>query len=263
MNKGNMCKELWEHKEGTVPSLRGSLQAKEPCWAEFRRLNKNLSQRKREKGISDRKVSVHESMSCLNLTIIATLAVFHGVARFHWEKREGHSFIHLIFSLDTYFWMPIMCHVLFKVLELVVAVQLLSCGQLFVTSWTTALQASLFFTTPEFAQIHVHWVSDAIQLSNLILCRPLLLLPSIFPSIRGFSIRWPKYWSCSFSISPSNEYSRLISFRIDWFDLLAVKGTVKSHRVLSKKRPALMELTKKQHMHPPWLFPPSCYCCCC
>ena len=70
--------------------------------------------------------------------------------------------------------------------------------------------------------------------NHLILCHPLLLLPSIFPSIRVFSnesalyIRWPKYWSFSFSISPSNEYSGLISFRMDWFDLLAVQGTVKS-----------------------------------
>ena len=78
----------------------------------------------------------------------------------------------------------------------------------------------------ELAQTHVH------QLSDLILCCPHLLLPSIFPSIRVFSnesvlcIRWPKYWS--FSISPSNEYSGLISFRIDWFDLLAVQGTLKS-----------------------------------
>ena len=190
-------------------------------------------------------------MSCFNLTIIATLAVFHGVARFHWEKREGHSFIHLTFSLDTYFWTLTRCHALFKVLELAVSVQVLNRAQLFLTSWTTALQASLSFTTPEFAQIHVHWVSDAIQLSHLILCCPLLLFSSIFPSIRVFSselafcIRWPKYWSFSFSISPSNEYSRLISFRIDCFDLLAVQGTVKSYRVLSKKRPALMELTKK------------------
>ena len=85
---------------------------------------------------------------------------------------------------------------------------------------------------PELAQTHVHWVSDAIQPS--ILCHPLLLLPSIFPSIRVFSsesvlrIRWPKYWSFSFSISPSSEYSGLISFRIDQFDLLAVQGTLKS-----------------------------------
>ena len=84
----------------------------------------------------------------------------------------------------------------------------------------------------ELAQTHVHWVDDGIQ--PLILCRPLLLPPSIFPSIRVFSnesalhIRWPKYWSFNFSISPSNEYSWLISFRRDWFDLLAVQGTLKS-----------------------------------
>ena len=84
----------------------------------------------------------------------------------------------------------------------------------------------------EFAQTHVHQVSDAIQPSHP-LSSP-LLLPSIFPSIRVFSselvlhIRWPKYWSFSFNISPSNEYSVLISFRIDWFDLLTVQGTLKS-----------------------------------
>ena len=82
---------------------------------------------------------------------------------------------------------------------------------------------------PELAQTHVHRVSDAIQ--PLVLCCPLLLLPSIFPSIMVFSsesalhVRWPKYWSFSFSSSPSNEYSGLISFRMDWLDLLAVQGT--------------------------------------
>ena len=82
---------------------------------------------------------------------------------------------------------------------------------------------------PELAQIHVHLPSN-----NLILCRPLLLLPSVFPRIRVFSsesvlcIRWPKYWSFSFNISPSNEYSGLISFRMDSLDLLAVQGTLKS-----------------------------------
>ena len=86
---------------------------------------------------------------------------------------------------------------------------------------------------PEFAQTHVHRVDDAIH--HLILCRPLLLLPSIFSSIKVFSneltllhIRWPQYWSFSFSISLSNEYSGLISFRMDWFDLLVVQGTLKS-----------------------------------
>ena len=85
---------------------------------------------------------------------------------------------------------------------------------------------------PESTQTHVHWVSDAIQ--HLILCRPLLLLPSIFPSIRVFSnesalqIMWPKYWSFSLSISPSNEHPGLVSFRMDWLALLAVQGTLKS-----------------------------------
>ena len=84
----------------------------------------------------------------------------------------------------------------------------------------------------EFTQTHVHWVGDAS--SHLILCRPLLLPPSIFPSIRVFSnesalhIRWPKYWSFSFSISPSNEYSGLFFFRMDWLELLAVQWTLES-----------------------------------
>ena len=85
---------------------------------------------------------------------------------------------------------------------------------------------------PESTQTHVHWVDDASN--HLILCHPLLLLPSIFSSIRVFSnesalyIRWPKYWSFSFSISPSNEHPGLISFRMNWLDLLAVQGTLKS-----------------------------------
>ena len=84
----------------------------------------------------------------------------------------------------------------------------------------------------EFAQTQAHWISDLLK--HLILCRPLLLLPSVFPSIKVFSnklalhIRWPKYWSFSFSISPSNKYSGLVSFRIDWFDLLIVQETLKS-----------------------------------
>ena len=84
---------------------------------------------------------------------------------------------------------------------------------------------------PEFVQTHIHWT---ISSNHVILCHPLLLLPSIFPSITvsfnesALCIRWPKYWNFNFSISPSNEYSDLISFRIDWFDLLAVQGTLKS-----------------------------------
>ena len=103
----------------------------------------------------------------------------------------------------------------------------------FATPWTAALQASLSFTV--FWSLHKLMSIESVMSSNhLILRHPLLFLPSIFPSIRVFSselalpIRWPKYWSFSFSISPSNEYSGLISFRIDWFDLLAVHRTLKS-----------------------------------
>ena len=91
---------------------------------------------------------------------------------------------------------------------------------------------SLLQYLPEFTQTHVHRVGDAIQPSHL--CRPLLLLPPIPPSIRVFSnesplcMRWPKYWSFSFKISPTNEHPGLISFRMDWLDLLAVQGTLKS-----------------------------------
>ena len=110
-------------------------------------------------------------------------------------------------------------------------VQLRSHVQFFVTSWTAARQASfILYHLPEFAQIHVHWVSDAIPLSHPLLP---LLLPSIFPSIRVFSNeptlhQEAKYWNYIFSISPSNEYSELISFWINWFVLLAVQGTLKS-----------------------------------
>ena len=104
---------------------------------------------------------------------------------------------------------------------------------LFLTPWTATHQASLSITNSQ-SLLKLMSIESVIPSNHLILCRPLLLLPSIFPSIRVFSdesalcIRWPKYWSFSFSISLSNEYSRLISFRMDWFDLLAVQGTLKS-----------------------------------
>ena len=113
------------------------------------------------------------------------------------------------------------------------SVQLLSRVQLFVTPWTAARQASLSITNSQ-SLLKLMSIELVMPFSHLILCRPLLLLPSIFPSIRVFSnesalrIRWPKYWSFSFSISPSNEYLALISFWIDWLDLLAVQGTLKS-----------------------------------
>ena len=112
--------------------------------------------------------------------------------------------------------------------------QSLSRVQLFATPWTAACQASLFITNSR-SLLKLMSSESVMPSHHLILCHLLLLLPSIFPSIRVFSnesvlcIRWPKYWSFSFSISPSNEYSGLISFRIDWFDLLAVQGTLKSH----------------------------------
>ena len=109
----------------------------------------------------------------------------------------------------------------------------LSRVQLFATPWTAAHQASLSLTNSQ-SLLKLMSTESVMPSNNLVLCHPLLLLPSTFPSIKVFSneleirIRWPKYWSLSFSISPSNEYSGLISFRVDWFDILAVQGTLKS-----------------------------------
>ena len=102
-----------------------------------------------------------------------------------------------------------------------------SCVRVFATPWIAAYQASLSFTASQ-SLIKLMSIELVMPSNYLILCPPLLLLPSIFSSIRVFSITWPKYWSFSFSISPSNEFSGLISFSIDWFDLLAVQETSKS-----------------------------------
>ena len=113
------------------------------------------------------------------------------------------------------------------------SVQLLSCVQLFATPWTAALQAPLSITN-FWSLLKLISIEPVRPSNRLILCHPLLLPPSIFPSIRVFSsesflcIRWPKYWSFSFNIIPSYEYSGLVSFRIDWLDLLPVQGTLKS-----------------------------------
>ena len=113
------------------------------------------------------------------------------------------------------------------------SVQSLSHVLLFVTPWTVACQASLSITN-SWSSSKLMSTESVMPSNNLSLCHPLLLLPSILPSIRVFSnesvlhIRWPKHWSFNFSISPFNEYSGLIFFRIDWFDLLAVQGTLKS-----------------------------------
>ena len=113
------------------------------------------------------------------------------------------------------------------------SVQSLSCIRLFATPWTAACQASLSITNSQ-SLLKLMSIESVMPSNHLTLCHPLLLLPSIFASIRVFSndsalrIRWPKYWSFSFSISPSSEYLGLISFRMDWLDLLAVQGTLKS-----------------------------------
>ena len=116
---------------------------------------------------------------------------------------------------------------------MLLSVQLLSHVWLFETPWTAACQASLSMTKSQSPPKPMS-IESVMPSNHLILCHPLLLLPSIFPSIRVFSnesavcIRWPKYWSFSFNISPSNEHPGMISFRMDWLDLLAVQGTLKS-----------------------------------
>ena len=130
--------------------------------------------------------------------------------------------------------------------------------QLFVTPWTAACQASLSITNSQ-DLLKLMSIESVILSNHLILCCPLLLLPSIFPSIRVFSnesvvrIKWPKYWSFSFNISPSNEYSRLISFMIDCFDLLEVQGlskvffyaTVQKHQFFGVQ----LSLWSNSHIH--------------
>ena len=137
------------------------------------------------------------------------------------------------------------------------SVQSLMRVQLFVTPWTAAHQASLFITN-SWSLLKFMSIELVMPFNYLILCRP-LLLPSIFPRIRVFSnesalhIRWPKYWSFSFNISPSNEYSGLISFRMDWFDLLAVQGTLKSllqhHSSKASILCAQLSLLSNFHIH--------------
>ena len=132
------------------------------------------------------------------------------------------------------------------------SVQSLSRVWLFATPWTAARQASLSITNSQ-SPPKLMSIESVMPSNHLILCRPLLLLPSIFPSIRVFSdelglhIRWPKYWSFSFNISPSNEHPGLISFRMDWLDLLAIQGTIKSlhfkvwQNSLQKKKKSLLQ----------------------
>ena len=147
-----------------------------------------------------------------------------------------------------------------------VVVQLLSHVQLFATPWTAACQSSLSFTI-SWSLLKLMPIESVMPSNHLILCHPLPLLPSIFPSIRIFPnesalcIRWPKYWNLNFSfnISSSNEYSGLISFRMDWLDLLTVQGTLKTtpfSNTTVQKHPffgALLSLWSNSHIHT-WLL---------
>ena len=137
------------------------------------------------------------------------------------------------------------------------SVQLLSRVQLFATPWTAACQPSLSITN-SLSLLKLVSIESVMPSNHLILCHPLLLLPSIFPSIRVFSnesvlhIRWPKYRSFSFNISPSNEYSGLISFRTNWLDLLAGQGTLKSllQHHSSKHQFFGTQLSSQSNSHP-------------
>ena len=138
------------------------------------------------------------------------------------------------------------------------SVQLLSCVRLLATPWTTAHQASLSITKSQNMLNHMS-IKSVIPSNHLILCCPLLHLPSIFPRIRGFSnesllhIRWPKYKSFSFSISPSNEYSGLISFRVDWLDLPTIQGTLKRLLQHHSSKASILQLStffRVQLSHP-------------
>ena len=158
-----------------------------------------------------------------------------------------------------FLWTPNTALILFSLFS---SVHLLSHVQLFVTPWTTARQASVSITNSQSSPKPMS--TESVMPSNhLILCHPLLLLHSIFPSIRVFSnesalsIRWPKYWSFSFNISPSNECSGLISFRMDWLGLLAVQGTLKSPLQHHSSKDSILQCSSffiVQLSHHTWLL---------
>ena len=139
------------------------------------------------------------------------------------------------------------------------SVQALSHVWLFATQWTAACRQASLSITNSLSLLRLMSIESVMSSNHLILCCPLLLLPSTFPSIRVFSndsvlrIRWPKYWSFSFNISPSNEHSGLVSFRMDWLDLFAVQGTFKSllqHHSLKASIIWHLAFFIVQHSHP-------------
>ena len=169
---------------------------------------------------------------------------------------------------ENIYWILIICHALCSYWNWHIgpmtfsSVQLLSHIWLFVTPWTAARQASLSITN-SWSLLKLMSNESVMPFNHLILCRPFLLLPSIFPSIKVFSnvsvlcIRWPKYWSYSFNISPSNEYSGLISFGMDWFGVLAVQGTLKSLLQYHNLKPSILQhsaFLMVQLSHPWWLW---------
>ena len=143
------------------------------------------------------------------------------------SKEQNQKILHGFYQTRACFFLKLICSVPFS------SVQSLSHVQLFETQWTTGRWASLSITS-SWSLPKLKSIESVMPSNHLVLCHPFLLVPSIFPKIRVFSnesalcIRWPKDWSFSFNISPSNEHSGLISFRMDWLDLLAVQGTLKS-----------------------------------
>ena len=175
------------------------------------------------------------SSSVILFSCLPSLRVFSNESahRIRWPKygnfsiSPSYEYLGLIsFRIDLFDLLAVLVFIQFS------SVQSLSCIQLFATPWTVACLASLSITNSQ-SLPKLMSIESVMPSNHLILCHP-LLLPSIFPSIRVFSnesvlrVRWPKYWSFSFNISPSNEYSGLISFRMDWLDLLAVQRPLKS-----------------------------------
>ena len=163
------------------------------------------------------------------------VVIYIGEFRYFQESYHVHSGHKINFSekgSNVFLFCVIFSPLYLEILSFTVVIELFSRVWLFATPWTRAHQDSLSFTISR-SLLKLMSIESVMQSNHLVLCHPLLLLPSILPSIKAFSnvlthlIRWPKYWSFSFSIRPSNVYSGLISFRIDWF-ALAVQGTLKS-----------------------------------